>query len=126
MFKAIFLFAAFCFLPPVLHAEEQRTPHYLYKVISKENWAASQHAHYVQLSDDDSAFIHFSTEEQLPRITSKYWKDVPEYVVLKVDTARLPGNMVFEANPGGTSKYYHLYNGSIPMKAVVEAKIVKN
>lgn len=106
--------------------QKEEAPSYLYKVLSVENWKKSQSDLTVALSTDDKDFIHFSREDQLKRITSKYWAAVPEYVVLKVDTSKLAGKLVFEANPGGTSKYYHLYEGSIPLEAITESKVVKN
>lgn len=106
--------------------QQETTPQYLYKVLSLENWKQSQSAKSLVLSADDQAFIHFSREDQLERITSKYWSSVPEYMILKIHTAKLQGELVFEANPGGTSKYYHLYKGSIPLEAIAESKVVKN
>lgn len=103
----------------------EHTPHYLYKIISTETWAKSQNQQVVQLSKEDQAFIHFSTEHQLDKIENKYWSHVPEYVILKVDTHQLPGKLVHEANPNGHHKYFHLYDGSIPMKAIMEAKVQK-
>lgn len=100
--------------------------HYLYKVLTKAEWEASQGRETLVLPESDSAFIHFSLQDQLERITAKYFSAYPEYVVLKIDMNRLPGTLVFEANPGGTAKYYHLYNGSIPLTAVLETTIVKN
>ncbi|MES2122652.1 MAG: DUF952 domain-containing protein [Chlamydiota bacterium] len=103
--------------------DQDAKPHYLYKIISQDNWEKSQTENTLVLSKDDQLFIHFSTEDQVERILVKYWSDVPECTILKVATDRLPGNLVYEANPGGTSKYYHLYEGEIPLKAVVEATI---
>ena len=102
----------------LLHAGDT-PPHYLYKVLSVEDWKASQGSKQVKLSADDSAFIHLSTEEQLPRILEKYWVDVPHYVILKLDSSRLKGKLVLEANPGGSNRYWHLYDGSIPIDAIV-------
>jgi uncharacterized protein (DUF952 family) len=79
----------------------------------------------VKLTEADQDFIHLAREDQLNRIVGKYWDEVPEYVVLKIDTKKLPGKLVLEANPGGENKYYHLYDGSIPLKAVVESEIIK-
>jgi uncharacterized protein (DUF952 family) len=79
----------------------------------------------VKLNEADQDFIHLAREDQLDRIVGKYWDKNPEYVVLKIDTKKLPGKVVFEANPGGENKYYHLYDGSIPLKAVVESKIIR-
>lgn len=96
-------------------------PTYLYKVLSVDDWAKSSET--VHLSSMDDHFIHLSTEDQLDKIIEKYWAGIPEYVVLKIETAKLPGQLVLEANPGGTNKYYHLYNGSIPLNAIVESEI---
>lgn len=98
------------------------TPQYLYKVLSSENWDKSQSQDLVALPKEDQEFIHLAKQDQLDRIIDKYWSTVPRYVILKIDTAKLPGRLVYEANPGGTHKYYHLYDGNIPLKAIVEAK----
>lgn len=100
------------------------TPRYLYKILSVENWEKSQKEKAVVLTSDDTHFIHFSTEDQYPRIVEKYWKGVPKYVLLKVETSKLPGRLVFETNPNGGTKYYHLYEGSIPLNAVVNSKVI--
>ena len=119
MIKALTV-AAICLIGHLAHADEQ-TPTYLYKVLSVEDWEASQGHDSLHLASADYAFIHFSKEDQLDRILSKYWSETP-FVILKVATDRLPGKLVFEANPGGASKYYHLYNGSIPLTSIVESK----
>jgi peptide deformylase len=105
-----------------LHAQEE-TPAYLYKVIPLRNWQASQSGNAIRLSAEDDRFIHLSREEQLSRILNKYWNNAPQVVVMKLDVAKLPGNLVLETNPGGENKYYHLYEGFIPFAAVVESKI---
>lgn len=69
--------------------------------------------------------FHLPRKDQLDRIIRKYWDKVSEYVVLKIDKKKMAGKLFFEANPGGENKYYHLYGGSIPLKAVVESKIIK-
>lgn len=99
-------------------------PQFLYKVISKENWDDSRNKSELILSAEDGAFIHLSTQDQLERILSKYWANVPEYVVLKLETKTLKGSLVLEANPGGTNRYWHLYDGSIPADSIVESKVV--
>lgn len=93
-------------------------PVFLYKVLSVDDWEKSCQT--IHLSSMDADFIHLSTEEQLDRIIEKYWADASEYVLLKLEVAKLPGDLVLESNPGGTNKYYHLYKGSIPRSAVVE------
>lgn len=101
------------------------TPQYLYKILPVENWKKNRGMDSAKLTDADQDFIHFAREDQLDRIVGKYWDKVPEYVILKIDIAKLPGKLIFEANPGGENKYYHLYGGSIPLEAVIESKIIK-
>lgn len=98
-------------------------PQYLYKILSEELWEKSQDCEALLLSSDDDAFIHLSKEDQLDRIMKKYWFDISRYVVLKIHSGSLTGLLVYETNPGGETKHYHLYNGSIPLNAVVEIQI---
>lgn len=100
---------------------DEITPSYLYKILSLEDWKLSQGDNVLHLASADTDFIHFSKQDQLDRILSKYWSGL-ECVVLKIDVSKLSGNLVFEANPGGSAKYYHLYDGSIPINAVIEIK----
>ncbi len=99
------------------------TPKFLYKVLSYSLWEQSLGKEALLLPEEDEAFVHFSTQEQLERILVKYWANVRKYVVLKIDPSRLTGELVLESNRGGSTKYYHLYNGSIPLKAVIESSI---
>ena len=104
--------------------ETNQSPQYLYKILSLRNWQATQNRKTAQLSAEDDAFIHFSTQDQLERIIEKYWADAPQLVVLKIDSNQLEGRLMFETNPGGTTKYYHLYDGFIPFNSIVESTIV--
>lgn len=101
-------------------------PEYLYKILSLGHWNASQNRSILILSGDDDAFIHLSTEDQVDKIIEKYWSNAPQYVILKIKTNMLEGKLVLEANPGGTNKYYHLYQGRIPLNSIVEAKVIYN
>jgi peptide deformylase len=103
---------------------KSETPAYLYKILSYRNWQATERRKVVILSGDDDQFIHFSTAKQIDRIAQKYWADAPQYVVLKIDAAKLQGMLKYEANPGGLNKYYHLYKGFIPIDAISEAKVI--
>ncbi len=108
-----------------LFGSDMETPPFLYKILSYKNWQASQARQAVILTSEDEAFIHFSTDEQLERILNKFWKDAPQVVILKIDTVKLVGRLVFETNPGGSgAKYYHLYEGLIPFESIVEAKTI--
>ncbi len=105
---------------------DEEVPKFLYKVLSEEDWKESQKTKVMRLPDHDKDFIHLAKYDQLPRILSKYWADAPEFVVLKLDTAKLQGKLVLEVSSSGVHKYYHLYNGNIPMDAVVDVKVFKS
>ena len=99
------------------------TEAYLYKTLSLENWHLSQNQNVLKLSAMDDQFIHFATANQLEKVIQKFWANVPQFLVLKIETKKLVGDLIFEKNPGGHDKYYHLYNGSVPLASVVEATI---
>lgn len=100
-------------------------PEYLYKVMSLEQWQKSQDLDQISLSDDDANFIHLSTEEQLEHVVKKYWANSPNFIVIELEVSRLPGELVFEANEGGTTKYFHLYDGYLPKSAIASYEIRK-
>lgn len=104
-------------------AENTMPPPFLYKVITTKNWKASHDQNKIILTSDDYDFIHLATDEQLEKVVDKYWKNEERFIILKIDTAKLPGKLVLEANPEGKTKYYHLYEGSIPLDAVEESKL---
>ena len=105
--------------------KEKTKPDYLYKITSVSQWESSKGKDVLELTPADSDFIHLATKEQVFEVVKKFFADQDEYVLLKLDTDKLPGDLVYEKNPGGKIKYYHLYNGEIPMDAVVEHKRVK-
>ncbi len=107
-----------------MEAQVDEVPQYLYKIISFRQWQATQNREAVLLPAEDDAFIHFSKEDQLERILAKYWSEAPQVVILKIDTDKLKGTVVYESNPGGSNKYYHLYNGWIPFNSILESRIV--
>lgn len=101
------------------------TPAFLFKVLSVEGWEASQKTDRLILTAIDTEFIHLATESQLERVLEKFWNNHERFYVLKVNPKKFVGLLVHEQNPGGTNKYYHLYNGYIPLNAVVDARSVE-
>lgn len=97
---------------------------YLYKVLTSTSWQASQKQKNITLGVEDEAFIHLATEEQLEKIVAKFFSTESQYIILKLATEKLEGNLVYETNPGGATQYYHLYEGNIPFNAIIEAQIV--
>lgn len=136
MLKILFITAMFCMtghltyaateIPKAEKINEEEAPAYIYKVLSVQDWNASQGTKSVKLPADDAHFINLATKDQLTRVIIKYWASSPDFVILRLETKKLPGKLVLEVNPGGSTKYYHLYNGSIPLDAVAESHVMQN
>lgn len=107
--------------------QEVAVPSYLYKIISVEDWNMSNDQDSIKVSSMDETFIHLATDKQVDKIIEKFWAQESEVAVLKLESAQLPGELKYEQNPGGSNKYYHLYNGSIPRTLVrgVEVRKIK-
>jgi uncharacterized protein (DUF952 family) len=99
--------------------QENSNPDYLYRIVSTEQWEQSLHQNQVVNSSIDKDFIHLATEEQLAHIVQKFWNN-KDHIILKLSSKKLTGRLVHEANPGGTTLYYHLYDKNVPLDAVVE------
>jgi uncharacterized protein (DUF952 family) len=97
---------------------ENHTPQYLYKIVSPEEWQDSLLKNQVVTSPLDKNFIHLATENQLAHVVQKFWND-KSHIILKLDSKKMTGRLIYETNPGGTTQYYHLYEGKIPLDAVV-------
>jgi uncharacterized protein (DUF952 family) len=98
-------------------------PKYLYKIVSMEKWKESLHCGHFVPSEMDREFVHFSMEDQLARVADKFWKG-QDYVVLTIESQQLVGNLVYESNPGGENKYWHLYEGEIPLESIVDVRVI--
>lgn len=94
-------------------------PSFLYKIVAIEQWEKSQSLDQLILSANDKEFIHFSTEDQVQKTADKFFKDL-DYIVLKISVEKLPHPPIFECNPGGVTKYYHLYDGYVPLSSVID------
>lgn len=100
---------------------------YVYKILTPAEWQHSQDKAFVVLSgiDVESLFIHLAEEKNYEEIAKRFANGATEAVILKLNPAKLTGRLVKETNPGDPTKYYHLYDGSIPMDAVVSVSVLK-
>lgn len=120
---ALFISSILALLLVYLNLSQHQTPTHLYKVLSSQNWELSKNQPFVKLDlSMDNNFIHLAREDQLAAIINKFWNKETAFIILKLFTKKLNGTLVFESNPGGSNKYYHLYNGNIPMTAVVNVE----
>ena len=102
-------------------------PELLCKIMPLGMWEVSLRMDHIVLSELDRSdgFVHFSTQDQLFKTVEKFFEG-QEVVVALVDPSKLEGELRFETNPGGSTKYYHLYDGKVPMSSVVSVYKMKS
>lgn len=101
-------------------------PPHVYKILTPRAWEACQGRERLSLGPDDKTFIHLAEPEQVKRIAAKFFSQEPRVIVVELDPAKLPGRLVHEANPGGNTLYYHLYEGYLPFSAVTGHQTLAN
>ena len=72
---------------------------------------------------DEEGFVHCSFAEQLPAVAARFFGDLAEVVVLRIDPARLTSPLVVEDLYGAGEAFPHVY-GPIGLAAVVDARVV--
>lgn len=92
----------------------------LYKITTEELWSASQEKGRLALTAMDETFIHLAEADDVDRLIAKFFADMQSVIVLSLAPEKLEGRLVKERNPGGSKEYYHLYEGYIPLEAVVK------
>lgn len=107
----------------MMESQTVENPKYLYKILSYRHWQVTQNRKTVELSSEDDPFIHFAKEDQLDKIIAKYWSDAPQFAILKIDTDKLEGELVYEANPGGRQNITTFTRDSSPLIQLSSLKL---
>jgi len=103
--------------------KKESLPEFLYKIVSKEYWDKSQNMSVLVLPPEDDTFIRLAEKGQVGPML-KHWLKVPMIYIMKLDTNLLQGRLVKEKEKGGTTEYYHLYEGVIPWDAVMDLEVL--
>lgn len=72
---------------------------------------------------DEEGFIHCSFAEQLPGVLGRFYADVAEVIVMRIDPHRLRAPLVVEDLAGSGEAFPHVY-GAITLDAVIDARYV--
>ncbi len=96
---------------------------YIYKIFSIEHWDKCLQQGFVLPLPNDKEFIHLCSYTQIEKILAKFWQNIKSVCIAKIDPTLLKGQLVFESNVVGGDKYYHLYNGNIPIDAIINLEI---
>ena len=69
----------------------------------------------------EEGFIHASTAEQVAPVANAFYRDVPDLLLLVIDTDRVASAIRYEHVPGQAAPYPHIY-GPLNVTAVVQAR----
>jgi uncharacterized protein (DUF952 family) len=85
----------------------------IFHIVDRDAWrAAAEEGEYRHASLDDEGFVHFSFVHQVRATADRYYRHVPDLIVVEVDPARLPHEIKIE------NEFPHVY-GPIPTSAAV-------
>lgn len=95
----------------------------IYHIAHATDWqVARQHGSYVAPSLATEGFIHCATVTQVAGVAARFYRGVPNLVLLSIDTARLTAEVRYEAPaeaPDSPERFPHVY-GSIPLAAITQ------
>ncbi|MCE7933709.1 MAG: GNAT family N-acetyltransferase [Chlorobi bacterium CHB2] len=90
----------------------------MYHITTAVAWEAAVAAgEYTAPSLQTEGFIHCSLSRQMERSLNKFYGEIPEVLVLRIDPSKLPHRLVYES--ADNDRFPHIY-GTIPIDAVVE------
>ncbi len=102
----------------------------LYHIALAEDWAAARASGEYTASTRgrtlaEEGFIHCSFAEQVEATAHRFYRDVTDAVVLRIDPGRLPSRVVVEDLIGSGEHFPHVY-GPIPVSAVVDVRPLRS
>jgi glutathione S-transferase len=100
----------------------------LFHIALPADWARAQHDGMVtdstrDVSLEQEGYIHCSFAEQVAATARRFYGDLPEIVLLRVDPDRVTSPIVVEDLVGSGVEFPHVY-GPIDVSAVLEARTV--
>ncbi|GAB3708882.1 DUF952 domain-containing protein [Spirosoma flavus] len=91
----------------------------IYHIVPNTNWLAfKEQDNYEAASLQTEGFIHLSTKEQVAQTLSRYYQNVPDLLLLHVDTAKLTHTLKYEPSTNN-ELFPHLY-GPLNKDAIVK------
>ncbi|MBD2703619.1 DUF952 domain-containing protein [Spirosoma sp. BT702] len=90
----------------------------IYHIVLSANWLAFEdQPNYEAASLQTEGFIHLSQKEQVAQTLSRYYQDVPNLLLLHVDTTKLTHPLKYEPSTNN-ELFPHLY-GPLNKDAIV-------
>jgi uncharacterized protein (DUF952 family) len=70
---------------------------------------------------EEEGFIHASTAGQVATVANRFYRGVPDLLVLVIDTDRVGAEIRYEEVPGSEAPFPHIY-GALNTDAVIETR----
>ncbi len=98
----------------------------IYHIASASDWARAQRdGQYTTSTRDrtlaEEGFIHASAAEQVAPVANRYFRGLPDLLVLVIDPGRVRPEIRYELVPGSDAPYPHIY-GPLNADAVVSTR----
>ena len=95
----------------------------IYHIVPTADWVKQErYPHYETASLQTEGFIHLSTKEQVTGTLNRYYRHVPDLLLLHVDTDKLTNDLRYEL-ANNRELFPHLY-GPLNKDAVVHIEIL--
>lgn len=95
----------------------------IYHVVTAADWGAAENQPtYQAASLQTEGFIHASERGQVAGVLARYYKDVPDLLLLHIDPDRLTAELRYEVATGN-ELFPHIY-GPINRDAVVDVETI--
>ncbi|PRY40976.1 uncharacterized protein (DUF952 family) [Spirosoma oryzae] len=95
----------------------------IYHVVTTADWAAAENQPtYEAGSLQTEGFIHASERGQVAGVLERYYKDVPDLLLLHIDPAKLTAELRYEVATNN-ELFPHIY-GPINREAVVDVETI--
>lgn len=96
----------------------------IYHVITMPNWKnAQQQGFYAAESLALEGFIHCSTTNQVQGVLERYYKDVPNLLLLHIDETKLNAPLKYELAPSVNEEFPHIF-GQLNLDAVSKVETI--
>jgi uncharacterized protein (DUF952 family) len=96
----------------------------IYHVITKNDWeTAQEQGFYEAASLPIEGFMHCSTKNQVEGVLERYYKNVPDLLLLHIDETKLTALLKYEVASSVNQEFPHIF-GRLNLDAVIKIEAI--
>jgi len=96
----------------------------IFHVCTNESWKTAQQQGFYQADSFlIEGFMHCSTIQQVPGVLDRYYKNVPNLVLLHIDETALSAPLKYELAPSVNEEFPHIF-GQLNLDAVIKVETI--